>query len=528
MGKARKFVCLQINKHLYQLSGADLFINLATFLRENLRLTATKIACEEGDCGACSVLLGIPYTTPEGQTMRYQVVNSCIIPVFSLDAMHIITLEGLNEENLSVIQKAMVAKGGAQCGFCTPGMIISLVDFFEHTNNKNVSKEIREKLKGNLCRCTGYQPIINAALSVTKEQYSRFTKGYAIKSIAKKLLKKQQEAIIYESDEVSLWIPSHLDDALTIKKRQKNSQLCAGTSDLAVLWNKEKWNKEQWNKKEWNKAHLKKEQITHKNLLSLQKIPSLYLIEETKKTIKFGAQVTLQQIQDYLTDHGGSGFKQGSKQGSKSGFKPFCDLLDRFGSPQVKNRATLTGNVANASPVGDTIPFLMIMKAKVELQQLEKYRLAKINTFFKGYKKLAIKDNEIITGIILPKLKKRQQCFIYKVSQRYDVDISCVSAAFLIKLSKTNKNNKGKNKVKQIRIAFAGVAPYVIRLYDAEQIMQDRVLNQQLIEEVIAVALSGIKPLTDIRGSEKFRRKLIENIFRKFYFEIVNPNVNRS
>ncbi len=510
MGKARSFVCLQINKHLYQLSGADLFINLATFLRENLHLTATKIACEEGDCGACSVLLGVPYLTPEGHSMQYQIVNSCIIPVFSLDSMHIITLEGLNKENLSVIQKAMVAEGGAQCGFCTPGMIIALVDFFEQTNHKNASKEIREKLKGNLCRCTGYQPIINAALSVTNDQYSPFSKDFSIRSIAKKLLQTQQEAIIYESDEVSLWIPSHLNDALTIKQRQKNSQICAGTSDLAVLWNKRKW----------NKTHLKKEPITHKNLLSLQKISSLYLIEETKKDIKFGAQVTLKKIQDYLTEYDSSG----SKPASKPGFKPFCELLNRFGSPQIKNRATLTGNVANASPIGDTIPFLMVMKAKVELQQLGKYRLAKINTFFKGYKKLALKNNEIITAIILPKFKKGQQCFIYKVSQRYDVDISCVSAAFLIKLSKTNKNNKGKNKVKQIRIAFAGVAPYVIRLYDAEQFMQDRVLNQQLIEEVIAVALSGLKPLSDIRGSEKFRRKLVENLFRKFYFEILNPD----
>jgi xanthine dehydrogenase small subunit len=515
MAKTRKFVYLQVNQQVYHLSGADLLSNLSSFLREKLHLTATKTACEEGDCGACTVLMGTPYKGTDGYYMQYQVVNSCIIPLFSLDARHIISLEGLNKETLSLIQQAMLTKGGIQCGFCTSGMIISLVDFFESEKtgnshelenslelNKNKTKALREKLKGNLCRCTGYQPILNAALSITKQQYhhssSVHTPAYAVETLAKTLYKKQQEAVFYqlENTSLSLWIPVSLKDALSIKNQHKKLQLCAGTSDLSVVWNKAFMNPG---------LNLNKEQNSFKEYLSLHKISSLYKIEETGKEIKFGAQVSLQQIENYLNEH------------KTPAYEAFCRLLERFASPQIKNRATLTGNVANASPVGDTIPFLMVMEAKVELQQLKKQRLVKINAFYKGYKRLVSKSDEIITGIIVPKFKKRQQCFLYKISQRYDVDISSVSAAFFIKLSKAEKNNR---KVQQIRIAFGGIAPCVIRLYDAEKIMQGQILNKQLIEEAMRRVLSNIKPFSDIRGSEIFRRKLVENLFYKFYFEL--------
>ena len=472
----RDYLLLYINGKEHRISGAQAFMPLSSYLRQEHGFTGTKVVCEEGDCGACSVLLGRVHS---GE-MRYRAVNSCIQFVYQLDCSHIVTIEGLKlSDELNPVQEAMVQCHGAQCGFCTPGFVVTMCSMFDHNPPQN-AQDVKDELTGNLCRCTGYEPIINAALAVDAAKVSKIAELYPSQDMLEAFARDGARPAELRSAEHMLLVPTSLRDALSMKKEHPQAVIVSGGTDVCVYWNKRG--------------------AEPRALLSLANVAEMRALTETKQNIQVGARVTLSELEAFAQER--------------------CPELARimwlFGSPQIRNAGTLAGNVANASPIADSIPFLYVMEAEIEVaSEHAGYRIININEFYKGYKQLALEPDELITNIYIPAPAPNEVLKLYKVSKRRHLDISAFTAA--IRLVKTGKT------VEKASIAYGGVAATVVRLRKTEAFLAGKELTLEVCEEAGAIARSEIHPISDVRGSADFRLTLAENIFRKLYFDLAEP-----
>ncbi len=478
MEKRNKIVT-KINHERLEIEGDQAFTPLAHFLRSQKGLTGTKIVCAEGDCGACTVLLGRELDT-EGKLILKS-VNSCILPLYLIDGAQVITVEGIqkNETELHEVQKAMISCQGSQCGYCTPGFICAMAGMVEKLKSENkmiTEKRAKNFLTGNLCRCTGYKPIIDAAMSLDMNQVEMLNERYGDPSWLLEMKAIKTQSVVMNFNDKSLFLPTTIEEALQAKAKEGNLRLVAGSTDVGV--------------------------VVNKGRLETPKAMALYHIDELKKiqhdddSFFIGATVTLSEIEDYI----------------EKLLPEFKKMLHIFASPQIKNQATLVGNVVNASPIADTIPFLMAMDAKVVLKSQYGQRSVELKNFYKGYKQLDIKAEEIVIGIHIPRMKKNEQIRLYKVSMRKDLDISAATFAGVIEVD--------GDKIKQLRIALGGIGPIVTRLPFIESNSAGKEFKAETFEAMAQSLPQFINPLSDLRASREYRMILSQNFFRKFFNEL--------
>lgn len=467
----RDFALLYINGERHEVSGEWVFRPLSDYLRYLRGLTGTKVVCAEGDCGACSVLhvqtsLGFKDFLP---------INSCITIPALLDGSHIITVEGVGEgDKLHPIQEAFVKNHGAQCGFCTPGFICTLAGLYEN-KSKVDEKAVRNALTGNLCRCTGYDAILKSALEVDGKKVSSLKKRHHTEEVIKDLLNSAKDPLEIEHDGIRFYAPTHLEALLEYKAEFPNARVVSSATDVGVQVNKGF--------------------SEYKRFCSLGRIPESYLCEDQEEQVSVGAKVSLTNLEHAV----------------ENDFPEFANLLHIFASPQIKNVATLIGNVMNGSPIGDTLPFLYVMGAKLKLQSRTGERLVDINDFFKGYKQMDISPKEVVTEIQIPKLARDEVVKLYKVSRRKDLDISCVTAGYRLQ--------KDDQKIVKAHVAYGGVGPTIVRLPKVEEFLAGKDFSQETCEEAGEMSSQSVAPLSDVRGSEEYRRKLVKNLFLKMYHD---------
>ncbi len=475
MARHRDHVFFYLNGKGCEVSGDNASLMLADFLRQQKNLTGTKIVCAEGDCGACSVLKRAP-----GQK-GFVPFNSCIMPVALLDGCSVVTVEGLSEaETLAPVQKAMVEKHGSQCGFCTPGFVVALAGLVdERLASRRLEpleeQESKNALTGNLCRCTGYQPILDAAKAIPVSSCRPLSARYGSAQQDQALKKVRQKPLVLEGSAYRVYAPRSLREAAGLLKKQAVQVVGSGT-DLGVVHNKRKARLSSW--------------------VSLHLVPGLEEVRVTKSKVVVGARVNLTEL----------------RQAIRKQEPEFASFLDLFASPQIKNVATLAGNVANASPIGDTPPFLLAMDADIQVQGALRKRKVPIEQFFVGYRKTALKKGELIASIEWKPRGRGDFLRLYKVSQRKDLDISAVSAAFRVQWD-------AKGRVKDARIALGGVAATPVRLKPVEKLMKGRAWDESLRLDATKAIQSAIQPMSDLRGTAAFRRVLVENLLRRFFRE---------
>lgn len=467
----KDFIHFYINDQECQVRGDKAFLSLSDFLRYELGLVGTKVVCAEGDCGACTVLI----QKPLGRSGLYQATNSCILSVALLDGTHIVTVEGLKSQNeLHPVQQSMVENFASQCGFCTPGFVCAMTALAEEARLDQFAvneKKARNYLTGNLCRCTGYDSILQAAQKINLTKMKLLKDRYLL---GQKFVRDfQAQSVLIQGSQKELFLPLTLSEALQYKK-QKNVRILAGGTDLGVLYNKGKWAPEA--------------------LMSLYHIKELHEIQKTSQAFVVGACVSLTDWEEKL----------------KKENLEFKRLMRIFASPQIKNQATLAGNVLNASPIGDTIPALMALGASVQLQSQQGIREVLLEKFYLDYKKIDLKEDEIAIGLQIPFLPADEKFKSYKVSLRRDLDISAVTLACKVKIQ--------ARVVKDITICMGGVGPVVKRLWDLEK----KWLGQKWDADVLKSfqIQDHIQPLSDVRGSREFRLQVSQRLFTRLVREM--------
>jgi xanthine dehydrogenase small subunit len=466
----RDYVLFYVNSKRYAVGGDAAFASLSDFLRYELQLTGTKVVCAEGDCGACTVL--VSRRTVHG--LRYETVDACLLFLYQLDGSHVITVEGLPAAgSLHPVQQALVDHHASQCGYCTPGFVMSLAGLFEQ--HQDVTEDsLRTRLTGNLCRCTGYLPILEAARSVASNACGALAQRYASGTMATDLCANTATPVCIRSRR-TFFAPRRLEQALEFKAEHPDAVIVAGGTELGVLRNKKG--------------------IDPPTLLALTHVPGLNEIRCTDETVEVGANVTLSQLEEF----------------SRGALPELYLVILRFGSPQIRNVSTLVGNVANGSPIADALPFLLVMDAELELLRRGGSRHVKINNFYRGYKIKDLAPEEIIARVFIPLPAADELLRLYKVSRRNDLDIATFAAAIRVR--------RAGEVITRAYLAYAGVAPTVVRLPATEAFLQGKLFTEATFREAGRLARSEIQPISDVRGSRDFRLLLAENILMKYHGE---------
>lgn len=452
-----------------------------TLIRENLGLTGAKEVCAEGDCGACTIAFG--KHSKDG--FSYKAINSCLLPIAKLHGSHVITVEGLKENNkLHLIQETMLEKHAVQCGYCTAGMIMALFCLF--INNKNPTKEeILTALEGNICRCTGYKAIYAAAealTSLTKIEAKQFLPSYANKIKIKLKEISPFPTRTPNEDNVSILEnycqPKNLPELFKCMDANcEKFKIMNGGTDLMVLAN------------------------LHRNLpkcfIDISHISELNFIEEKKDAIIVGGTVTFEQL---------------LKNASIKKYLPTLRLaISHLASPQIRNTATLAGNVVNASPIADTACALLGLGATLCFQSKTGKKEIPLEEFYHDYKVTALNLNkEIVSKIIIP--KKTGFTSFVKTAKRKSLDIATVNSTVKII---TDKNDN----VTIARIAFGGIAKHPILAKKGMKYLLGKKITNEVVSELAKIIAKEFTPISDVRGSSEYRKILIHNQIIKHFLE---------
>ena len=462
---------------IVEINNPDSNETILNYARTKLKKTGTKEGCAEGGCGACTVVLGELIEN----NITYKAINSCIAFVPSLEGKQLILVEDLiSKDELHPVQKAMVNYHGSQCGFCTPGFVMSL--FAMYKNYSSYKEDIiKDSIQGNLCRCTGYKPIIDAAKSLNKEnKFDHFSKN---KKITLSLLRKiKQRSITIINDNKKYFAPKSVDELKKILRQEPNSKLLSGGTDVSLIVTKER--------KDLN------------SLIYMNSINELNYIKENNSYIEVGATTPLINFESFITKY----------------FPDFSQILKRYGSVQIRNVCTIAGNIATASPIGDTLPLLLALDSQIVIKDKNKTQILPLNGFFISYRKTKLKKGQFIHSIRIPLLKKN--IFkAYKISKRIDDDISSVCASFNIEI-----NN---NKIKKIKIAYGGMSSIPKRAVNCEKILLNSFLSNKTINKAKKFLEKDFKPITDARASNKYRMEVAKNLLEKCFLEIKQKKLIR-
>ena len=461
-----------LNNKIYKIKNPDPNKTILSYVRDDLKKTGTKEGCAEGGCGACTIVLG----ELNKNKIIYKAINACISFLPILNGKQLILVEDLTNDNkLHPVQEAMVKFHGSQCGFCTPGFTMSL--FSMHKNFKSVNNQIiDEALSGNLCRCTGYRPIIDAAKSLNnKKDQDQFKKN---KNQTISLLRKIKNVDLEINNRGKKYFaPKKIINLKKILKKFPNAKILSGGTDLSLEVTK-----------------LRKEL---KTIISLNSIEKLNFIKKTKNLVEIGATTSLIDFQNFI----------------KKYFVDFYDILKRYGSIQIRNVGTIAGNIATASPIGDTLPLLLTLDAKVVVQGLKQTKVFSLNEFFISYRKTKLKKGEFIYSIKIP-INKNKIFKAYKISKRFDDDISSVCGAFSFLIK--------KNKITKAAIAYGGMSEIPKRALTIEKKLINSEFSENTFSKAVNLINKDFSPLDDMRASKNYRINVAKNLLLKAFYEIKN------
>lgn len=466
-----------LNQELRQESELSPNMTVLNYLRNQVNKTGTKEGCGSGDCGACTVVLG---EVIDGQ-LHYRSVNSCLTFVSALHGKQLITVEDLqnSDRSLHPVQQAMVEFHGSQCGYCTPGFIMSM---FALSKNKPAATkaDVMESLAGNLCRCTGYRPIVDAALSLASneplmDQFTHFEQ-----QIIAKLESIQAQPASLSFGKLTAYSPRSVDELAQLYVTNPKAKLVAGGTDLAL---------------EVTQFHREIE-----TLISVNLVDDMKVCEQSDTNLHIGANVAISDAYQLLTQH----------------YPDFGELLHRFASLQVRNQGTLGGNIANASPIGDAPPLLIALNAQIKLRRGQQTRIIPLEDYFISYKVTAQQESEFIEQIIIPKPGTDETFRAYKLSKRIDDDISAVCGAFNLHIE--------DNKVVNARIAFGGMAATPKRASHCENALIGQTWNEDTIQQAMQAINLDFEPLSDFRASKEYRSLTAANMLRRLYIEETQRN----
>ncbi|KPJ90010.1 MAG: FAD-binding molybdopterin dehydrogenase [Gemmatimonas sp. SG8_17] len=460
------------NDRVRALSHVNPTMTVLDYLRTVERSCGTKEGCAEGDCGACTVVLGLLV----GDSVKYRAVNSCLLFLPVLDGKQLITVEHLKmaDGTLHPVQRALVDCHGSQCGFCTPGFVMSLFALYKSEKHPS-PRQINDGLAGNLCRCTGYRPILQAARQMYSydggDQFDQ--KEPATKALLQSI--RRNDTLEIHNDGRNYYSPTTVSNLADLRRRYPDSVLLAGGSDIG-LW--------------VTKQHRDLDTLIH-----LGDIPELVQTATTPTHLEIGAAVTYSDASAALASH-----------------YPDCgELLRRVGSVQIRNVGTVGGNIATASPIGDSIPPLMALGASVVLRQGDHTREVNLDDFFLGYRSTAIASGEFIENIRIPIHGDQRVFRAYKVSKRWDQDISSVCAAYSLQLD--------GRRVNDIRICYGGMAATPQRATECERTLIGTDWTREAVNSACSALERDFTPITDFRASSEYRRLVAQNLLLKFYLE---------
>ena len=442
---------IYINNKKVEVTNVYHDITLLDWLRNYHKITGTKEGCAEGDCGACSVIIN------KKNKEDSKPINSCLVRLGQVIGNNITTIEGLGcDKNPHPLQIAFSNEYASQCGYCTPGFIISGVSLIN--SGKIINNDtINDAISGNLCRCTGYSPIIKAIKSVS-DRKTKFKKV--------EIINKEKKVCF---GNITYLKPNNLKefkDYLEVK----SFQFIAGGTDL----------------------NLQRPIINEKenNIICLSSIEELNFIKKFKKKMVLGGAVTIENFLDSV----------------RSKMPELIEILQRFGSPQIRNQGTIGGNLCTSSPIGDLAPLLMVLNSDINVFGKNGIKKTNIKNFFKGYRKNILKKDEIILSIEIPYPNKKNKIFSWKLSKRYDQDISTISLAINIQTQ--------KNIIKEIQMAAGGVAATPKSLDKLCKSMLEKKLDDA-IDFATENLDKFIQPISDLRGSSHYRLEAMKGLFRR-------------
>lgn len=480
-----------LDGEVHEVRGVHPSTTVLQYLRETLERRGTKEGCAEGDCGACTVVLGVL----DGERVRFRAVNSCIQFLPTLDGKALFTVESLKapDGTLHPVQQALVECHGSQCGFCTPGFVMSLLALYK-THPAPSRREVTDALAGNLCRCTGYRPIIAAAERMYDAGRARAPGGDDTlarpcqpdaapdpgeRSLAQALRSLQRTRGLALEGPGRYYAPRTADELAARVAAHPEACILAGGTDVG-LW-------------------VTKEHRDLDTLIYTGAVAELSRVAVTGEHIEAGAAASLTEFMAVVGAH----------------YPDLGELYRRFGSPPIRNAATLAGNIANGSPIGDSMPGLIALGASLVLRRADTRRELPLEGFYRGYRETALAPGEYLETVRVPLPAAGRRFATYKVSKRFDQDISGVCAAFCVDLEGQGRDAR----VRAARVCYGGMAATPKRAAGCEAALAGTRWSEPAVTAAMAALDGDFEPITDLRASQAYRRRVARNLLWRFWLE---------
>ena len=460
-----------LNHRVVEVDDLPPATTVLSFVRDRKRLTGTKEGCAEGDCGACTVVVG---EVCNGE-LRLKAVNACIQLVPTLDGKALFTVEALIQldGSLHPVQAAMVASHGSQCGFCTPGFVMSLWALYLAAGSKRPDEsEIRASITGNLCRCTGYRPIIEAGRRMFDLDPAKFDRQILHESVQQC---RTDESLHYQFAGRHFFAPRTVDELVRLRGALPKATIVAGGTDVGIWVNKE--------------------MRDIGDVIYTGEVAELKTVDDAEDVLTIGAAVSLSDAYRAFARY----------------WPEMNELWERFASLPIRNAGTLGGNIANGSPIGDSMPALMALGATLILASPSGSRRVGLEVFYRGYRLTALEPDEVIVSVSVMKPVANSIFRTYKVSKRFDSDISAVCAAFFVQFD--------GETIASCRLAFGGMAAVPMRVGSTEALLAGRNWDESVVQLAMEALAADFSPLSDMRATAAYRMAIARNLLYRFWLE---------